>query len=60
MNYKLPSDPNILFSYMNMMLRDRYTSLEEFCVVNNADADEIKEKLKDAGYEYDEKLNQFR
>ena len=60
MNYKLPSDPNILFSYMNMMLRDRYTSLEEFCIVNNADADEIKEKLKDAGYEYDEKLNQFR
>ena len=42
MEYKLPNDPNILFSYMNMMLRDRYPSLEEFCIFNDADLNGIK------------------
>ena len=60
MEYKLPNDPNMLLSFMNMMLRDRYPSLEEFCIVNDADLNGIKEKLKAAGYEYDEKLNQFK
>ena len=60
MNYKIPKDPNMLLSFMNMMLRDRYSSLEEFCIVNDADADEIINKLKAVGYEYDERLNQFR
>ena len=50
----------MLYSFMNMMLRDRYSSLEEFCVVYDADINAIKEKLSAAGYEYDEKLNQFR
>ena len=45
---------------MNMMLRDRYSSLEEFCTVNDADADGIKDILKEAGYTYDPELNQFR
>jgi hypothetical protein len=43
-----------------MMLRDRYPSLEEFCLVNDADITDITEKLNAAGYEYNEKLNQFR
>ena len=60
MNYTIPKDPNILYSYMNMMLRDRYSSLEEFCAVNDVDADEIKDNLKEAGYTYDPELNQFR
>ena len=60
MNYTIPKDPNMLYSYINMMLRDRYSSLEEFCTVNDADIDEITDKLKAAGYLYDEKLNQFR
>ena len=60
MNYKIPKDPYMLLSFMNMMLRDRYSSLEEFCIVNDADADEIINKLKAVGYEYDERLNQFR
>ena len=42
MNYTIPKDPNILYSYVNMMLKDRYSSLGEFCIVNDADADEIK------------------
>lgn len=60
MNYTIPKEPNILYSYMNMMLRDRYPSLEEFCTVNDADADGIKDILKEAGYTYDPELNQFR
>lgn len=60
MNYKIPNDPNMLLSYTNMMLRDRYSSLEEFCLVNDADISDITEKLNAAGYEYNEKLNQFR
>ena len=60
MGYNIPKDPNILISYVNMMLRDRYSSLEEFCNDNDADVNEITEKLKAAGFEYDADLNQFR
>lgn len=60
MNYRIPNDPYMLLSYINMMLRDRYSSLEEFCLVNDADITDITEKLNAAGYEYNEKLNQFR
>ena len=50
----------MLYSYVNMMLRDKYASLEEFCAVNDADPDEVKAKLQAAGFEYDDALNQFR
>ena len=60
MNYTIPDDPNMLYSYLNMMLRDRYSSLEEFCTVNDADIDEITGRLEAAGYKYDTDLNQFR
>ena len=60
MNYTIPKDPNMLLSYVNMMLRDRYSSLEEFCTVHEADIDEITAALRAAGYEYDADLNQFR
>ena len=46
MSYNIPKDPNMLYSYINMMLRDKFDSLEEFCNVNDADMDEIVEKLK--------------
>ena len=60
MNYTIPKDPNMLLSYVNMMLRDRYSSLEEFCTVYEADIGEITARLSAAGYEYDAELNQFR
>ena len=59
MSYNIPKDPNMLYSYINMMLRDKFDSLEEFCNVNDADMDEIVEKLKAAGFEYDAELNQL-
>ena len=60
MNYKMPNDPNMLLSFVNMMLRDRYGSLDEFCTCYDADMDELKRKLEKAGYMYDAKTNQFK
>ena len=60
MSYKIPNDPYMLLSYINMMLRDRYPSLEEFCIVNNADMEAIITKLNAIGYQYDAKHNQFK
>ena len=56
----IPKDPFLLFSFVTMQLRDNYTSFEEFCAVNDADPDELTEKLKAAGFEYNAELNQFR
>ncbi len=60
MNYTIPKDPNMLLSYVNMMLRDRFSSLEDFCAVNDADVNEITDKLGAIGYTYSEELNQFK
>ena len=49
----------MLYSFVNTMLRDKYSTLEEFCNVNDADPDEIIEKLRSVGFEYDAELNQF-
>ena len=56
----IPKDPFLLFSFINMQLRDNYASLEEFCAANDADLGELTEKLNAAGFEYNEELNQFR
>ncbi len=59
MSYKMPSDPNILYSFVNMMLRDKYSSLDELCICQDVDINELKRKLEDAGYIYNLKTNQF-
>jgi len=56
----IPQDPVILYSYINTMLRDRYPSLEEFCEANGVEEDDIIRRLRMAGFEYDETINQFR
>ena len=33
----IPKDPNMLYSFVNMMLRDNYSSLEELCAAYDAD-----------------------
>ena len=57
---RIPKDPFMLLSYVNMNLRDSYDSLEAFRAANDLDAEEIKEKLAAAGFEYIEESNQFR
>ena len=60
MSYKIPKDPMILYSYINMMLRDRGESLSDLCAEIDADMDEIVDALAAAGFDYDETVNQFR
>mgnify|MGYP002621383771 FL=1 len=56
----LTGDPIILFSYINTMLRDRYSSLSEFCLAEDVTEEEITKRLSAAGFSYVEDINQFR
>lgn len=56
----LPKDPEILYSMVNMKLRDMYDSLESLCDDADVDRDEIESILNAAGYYYNEETNQFR
>ncbi len=60
MSNNIPKDPFLLYSFANTQLRDNYSSLEEFCAAYDADREELVEKLKTAGFDYDAELNQFR
>lgn len=55
----LPNDPMMLFSTVNMYLRDRYESLDELCVDLDVDRNELEEKLRNAGFEYSSEHNKF-
>ena len=46
---KLPEDPMMLFSVVNMKLRDRYASLDELCSKMDVDKDMLVHKLAIAG-----------
>lgn len=54
-----PTDPAILLSYINTLLRDNYPSLEELAKSLSVDEEEIKTKLSTIGYEYNSELNKF-
>ena len=56
---QLPNDPMMLFSTVNMYLRDRYASLDELCSDLDINRAELEEKLKAAGFEYSEEHNKF-
>lgn len=56
----IPKDPIMLLSYINTQLRDFYKSLDDFCVSQNVNKDEIIEKLNGVGYEYNIEQNQFK
>lgn len=53
-------DPFILLSTVNMQLRDEFSSLDELCTTNDIDKNELTEKLKASGFEYNKEQNQFR
>lgn len=55
----LPNDVNMLFSYINMKLRDDFNSLEELCKSLDIDQQELESKLKTAGFEYNRELVKF-
>jgi len=53
-------DPCILYSGVNMELRDRNIDLGEFCKIHDIDMDKLKEILARAGFTYSPEHNQFR
>lgn len=55
----LPTDDNILLSFINMKLRDGYSSLEDLCYDEDVSRGEIEERLKKIGYAYSEEKNAF-
>lgn len=56
---ELPQDANILLSYVNLKLRDFYSSLDAMCEDLDESKAQIEEKLSEIGYEYDPEKNQF-
>ncbi|MBQ6843121.1 MAG: DUF4250 domain-containing protein [Agathobacter sp.] len=55
----LPKDPVMLLSVVNTKLRDYYSNLEELAKAENITVEEIKAKLNQINYIYDEERNQF-
>lgn len=55
----LPKDPMILFSYINMKLRDQYPSLDELCRAEDIDHKWLVEQLGAVGFEYSADHNKF-
>ena len=54
-----PNDPAMLLSFINLKLRDNYSSLDALCDDLDVDKNSIVEKLLSIDYEYDENTNQF-
>lgn len=55
----LPQDPFILVSYVNTLLRDRYSSLDELCSDLDINCAELEAKLRDIGMQYSALNNRF-
>lgn len=55
----MPEDPNILLSYVNLKLRDYYSSLKDLCEDLDVSPENVETKLKGIGYCYDGEINQF-
>ena len=56
---ELPKDPMILFSFVNMKLRDNYASLDDLCEDMDIRKEDILEQLKSAGFEYSSEHSKF-
>lgn len=56
---RLPQDPIILMSFINLKLRDFYPSLEALCEDMDINRQELIEKMLKAGFEYSETNKRF-
>ena len=56
---ELPKDPMMLFSFVNMKLRDCYSSLDELCEDLNVKKESLLDTLKAVGFEYNPSQNRF-
>lgn len=55
----IPQEPAMLLSFINLKLRDYYTSLDLLCEDMELDRGEITKRLAGIDYKYDEERNQF-
>mgnify|MGYP003419890666 FL=1 len=55
----IPKDPVMLLSFINLKLRDYYSSFEALCDDLDVDGAEITDKLAGINYQYDADKNQF-
>lgn len=56
----IPNDPYMLLSFVNMKLRDSYSSLEQMCEDLDISENQILSVLDMAGFKYDKDNNVFR
>ena len=56
---ELPKDPMMLFSFINMKLRDFYPSLDALCQDMQVSKEEIVNRLKAVGFESNPEQNKF-
>lgn len=56
---ELPQDPMMLYSAVNMKLRDRYNSLDELCEDLDIDRADLEHRLAEVGFEYSVRDNKF-
>lgn len=56
---QLPEDPMMLYSFINLKLRDFYSSLDALCEDLNVEKEMIEQKLKAVGFEYNSEKNRF-
>jgi hypothetical protein len=56
---KLPNDPVMLLSAVNMLLRDKYSTIEDFASAEGVCLSDIVQKLANIGYDYKTDVNQF-
>lgn len=56
----LPKDPNMLYSLINMKLRDEYPNLASLCQGLDINQEDLIKTLSDAGYTYNPETNSFR
>lgn len=57
---RLPNDPVILLGVINMKLRDFYPDLDALCEDMDISRSSLEDKLGQAGFTYENSLNQFR
>ena len=56
----LTMEPNMLYSLVNMKLRNEFADLNDLAKSLNLDAAALERRLGEAGYVYDSQLRQFR
>lgn len=56
----IPKDPFILLSFINMKLRDEFSSFDDLILAYDLDKTEIIDKMGNINYIYDKTSNQFK